>query len=93
MANGLALALWSTWFLWRRHGVALSSGRFLNRGVQPAMTFWRMVSPREEWQGRGARAGNRGGIARAGTPQAPAAPIEREGKRGEGGREEGAGGT
>ena len=35
--------------------------------------------------GRGtgeARAGNRRGIARAGTPQAPAAPIEREGKRG-----------
>ena len=28
------------------------------------------------------RAGNRRGIARAGTPQAPAAPIEREGKRG-----------
>ena len=42
-----------------------------------------------EWQGRGARVGNRGGIARAGTPQAPAAPIERDGKRGEGGREEG----
>ena len=49
---------------------------------------------RARGNGRGeARAGNRGGIARAGTPQAPAAPIEREGKRGEGEREEGAGGT
>jgi len=47
MANGLALALWFTWFLWRRLGIALSSGRFLNRGVQPATIFGRMASPRE----------------------------------------------
>ena len=70
-----------------RHGVRRTPRRAGSRALA------RKTAGKDAWEGAGAkrargngrgeaRAGNRGGIARAGTPQAPAAPIEREGKRG-----------
>jgi len=37
------------------YGIALSSRRFLNRGVQPATPFWRIASPREGRRRHGVR--------------------------------------